>query len=105
MKKEVCPTPVIDVVIAKYPCPGCKTECDRGLPYVDPSLLSDKKQIMQVDTLCFKCHRRHLLAYQAKKDKKVRLIDFKFEGKSVLRRLKKSIQLGGESTKTRKQRQ
>jgi hypothetical protein len=94
--KNVCPaTPIMDVVTIGYPCPGCKTQCDRGLPYLDPALLADKKRPFQVDTLCFVCHKRHRITYKLKKDKKIKLVDFIFQDKDILRKMKKTIQISG----------
>ena len=93
--KEAAATIKIDSIPIKFSCPGCKAAIDRWIPYLDPAQLSDKKKTFQVDTLCFTCHKRHRITYRLKKDKKIKLVDFIFQDKDILRKMKKTIQIGG----------
>ena len=77
----------------KYACPGCTTSFSRDLGWYDPKHLADSKMVFVTSILCSKCSARHEIKYQSKKNKNVKLVDFVFQGKSVLKKMKKTIEL------------
>ncbi len=82
-----------NTVQLKYSCPGCTTPFARELGWYDPAYLANRKMVFISSVLCSKCSARHEIRYQSKKNKNVKLVDFIFQGKSVLKKMKKTIEL------------
>ncbi len=90
--------PILDTVQMKYTCPSCKTKKQVQLPYTSPDLLKDKKRPLQLMTWCSRCNLSHNIKYLAKKDKKIKLVEFTCAEKNFLSRVKKDLVIESNST-------